>query len=362
MRFLDAFTSRLKGMARFRPTRTTLRRLGFVAAFVACTAAAFWYGRQNAPQAGATVPTIDPTRKSVKGSEISADYARRIVAEIYGTPLTREDLGEYLIARFGAERLEFLVNRKIVEKECLEKGITVSDAEVEAQLDADITSMGALLTREEFVSQILKRFNKTLYEWKEDVIRPKLALAKLVRQSVTVEDAEIRKDYESKFGPRVEVRLIVFPAEERNLYKIYDEIKGSEEKFSHHARNNFIHHLAVKGGKVPPIHKHFPDATLERVAFSLKEGEVSEVVELKDKTKVVMKCDKILPADTTNTYESVRLKLAAQLKEAKVAMKIPEVFNELRRKADPKMYLRPGDAVATSMPRKDAEITIAPPK
>ena len=39
------------------------------------------------------------------------------MATIYGNiPITREELGEFLISRFGADRLEFLVNRKIVEK------------------------------------------------------------------------------------------------------------------------------------------------------------------------------------------------------------------------------------------------------
>src|SRR5438105_14620031 len=37
--------------------------------------------------------------------------SRQVVAYIYGSiPITREDLGEYLIARQGAERLELMVN------------------------------------------------------------------------------------------------------------------------------------------------------------------------------------------------------------------------------------------------------------
>ena len=43
----------------------------------------------------------------------------RIVAYIYETiPITREELGEYLIARFGTERLDLLVNKRIIEIEC----------------------------------------------------------------------------------------------------------------------------------------------------------------------------------------------------------------------------------------------------
>ena len=93
-----------------------------------------------------------------------------------------EELGEYLILRFGAERLEFMVNRKIVEMECAKHGIRCEDVEVEQRFRQDLSSFGKLpLTEKEFVQNVLKRFGKTLIEWKEDVIRPKILMEKLVR-------------------------------------------------------------------------------------------------------------------------------------------------------------------------------------
>src|SRR5581483_2955106 len=56
---------------------------------------------------------------------------RRTVAFIYGsTGITREQLGEYLIARFGPDKVLNLVNKLIIERYCAEHGITVTDAEV----------------------------------------------------------------------------------------------------------------------------------------------------------------------------------------------------------------------------------------
>src|SRR5262249_23602779 len=67
------------------------------------------------------------------------DYSRRVVAYYNGTvPVTREDLGEYLIARMGAERLENLVNKKIIEYYCRDRGIEVTAAEVEAAYIDDL--------------------------------------------------------------------------------------------------------------------------------------------------------------------------------------------------------------------------------
>src|SRR5262245_23828600 len=62
--------------------------------------------RSNSPLANLAIHPNGP----------GSDYSRRVVAYIFGNrPITREELGEYLIERVGAERLEFLVNRRIIE-------------------------------------------------------------------------------------------------------------------------------------------------------------------------------------------------------------------------------------------------------
>jgi hypothetical protein len=352
MRFLFSLLAKAQT---FRPAGGTLRRLGFVAAFFACSAVAFWYGRQQAPRAAANAITPATDSPSLTRKPL-ADYSRRLVAEIHGSePITREDLGEFLIARFGAERLDFLVNSMIVDRACRAKGIEVSDAEVEAQLRDEVRGYGMHMTPDQFEKDVLKRFNKTLYEWKEDVIRPKIALAKLCRPTISVSEGELKKAYEAKFGPKVEVRVICFLKDDSTFLKVYNEAKESEEKFSQYARKQGLPHLAALGGKVPPIHKHFgaglpADKEMEKEAFSLKEGEVSKLIELPDGMRVMMRCDKRIPADALRTYAMVRLDLEAELKEQKLAAKIPDVFDSLRKAAEPKIYLRKTERMAALPP------------
>ena len=59
---------------------------------------------------------------------------RRVVAYIYGTvPVTRAELAEFLIARGGYEKVDLVVNKKIIEVEAAETGTSRSHAlEVEA--------------------------------------------------------------------------------------------------------------------------------------------------------------------------------------------------------------------------------------
>src|SRR5262249_62075072 len=105
--------------------------------------------------------------------------SQRVVAYIYGSmPITREDRGEYLIARHGTDKLELLVNKKIIDVACQKRGVDVTEAEVEAAIEEDLKSLNGI-KRQDFIDKVLKQYGKTLYEWKEDVIRPRLLLLKL---------------------------------------------------------------------------------------------------------------------------------------------------------------------------------------
>ena len=55
------------------------------------------------------------------------------VGMIYGqVPVTREELGEFLIARGGYEKVDLLVNKKIIEVEAARRNIGVTGVEVRA--------------------------------------------------------------------------------------------------------------------------------------------------------------------------------------------------------------------------------------
>lgn len=339
-----AFVNKLSYLRQMRLSVVWARRLALVLALAGATAGAFYWGRSGAPQAVAQLPKPGELPKSVVQSAVpqapKSDYERRVVAYIYdNVPITREDLGEYLIARFGAERVEFLVNRRIVEIECQKRGIYATDAEVLAQFQEDLKSFGTHMTAKDFELNILKRFNKTLYEWKEDVIRPKLLLAKLARPLVKVEEKEIKDAFDARHGPRVQCRWIVLAKDNKQMFQIWERVSKSEDEFKNFASQQFITQLAAKGGEAPPIHMHFPEPELEREAFALQPGQVSRLMQMKDGSHVILKCDKHVPADATKRLQDERDQITRELAEVKLAQKIPEVFNELKKQANPKIIL-----------------------
>jgi hypothetical protein len=302
---------------------------------------AFCWGRYGAStEAKASPPGAKESATPPAPPEASGDYARRWVAVVYGnTPITREDFGEYLIARH-AEKLELLVNRRIIEHACKETGVEVTAGEVEAALAEDLKGMGNISLRD-FVSKVLSRYNKSLYEWKEDVIRPKLAMSKMCRSRVQVTDHDLRDAFDAYFGEQVDCRLILFPkGEEKHAMAAYPDLRKSDEDFNRIAKQQASAQLASTGGQIKPIGRHTTgNEELEKEAFSLQPGEVSKLIGTPEGT-AVLKCIKRIPPDQGKKLENERPALEKEIVEKKIQMEIPKLFKELRDQAQPKLFLK----------------------
>jgi hypothetical protein len=265
----------------------------------------------------------------------------RYVAHLYNgsVPITREDLGEYLIARHGKDSIDLLVNKTIIDHACAQKGITVTDAEVEAALLEDLK--GINVNRKQFVDSVLKQYGKTLYEWKEDVLRPRIQLSKLCKLQITVTEEEIKQAFDAEFGPRVEGRIIIWPkGQEKFAYQSYDEIRSSDDKFDEAARQQAVSHLAASGGRIKPFGRGAgTHPELEKEAFKLKPGQVSTVIGTNEGT-VVFKCDRHLPPDEGAKLDDHRERLSRIVYDKKLAQEIPKQFKALRDAANPVIFIK----------------------
>jgi hypothetical protein len=274
---------------------------------------------------------------------VSDEYKQRVVAYIHDTiPVTREELGEFLIKRLGADRLEMCVHNKIIEMACKPKGIEVTDQQVEAHFQVEFQQWKQLsptMTIRDFDKFLRQHKHRTLTEFKEDVIRTKLMLAQLVMPTVEVTDEDLRKGFDGRYGPKVECRMIVLK-DDHHKFDIWNKVKDSEPEFNRVATTHNIPALNPQGGKVPAIHKHFGDANIERAAFALKPGEVSPLIGLPDGTFVILKCDRHIPEDTTKRFENELHKLREEIFNFKLNQRIEEVRAELHKRANPRLLLQ----------------------
>ncbi len=320
---------------RFRP-QLNWQRIVSACGLLGLAAAAFVIGRIGiASRATAVPPQPAP---SAQPQQSPSDYSRRAVAYIYGTQIiSREDLGEYLIARQGADKLDLLVNKMIIESACKKRGITVTAAEVEEEVQKDVQAFK--LNMKDYEQKVLKPRGMSLYELREDAIRPRLALTKLCRDRVQVTEKDILDAYEAYHGEKIQGRMIMFPkGEQRLAMKLYDKLRSSEEEFQRQAQTQASPSLAAQGGKFAPFGRNFIDnKELERAAFSLQPGEVSQIVGTPE-GEVIFKCDARIPPDGTK-LEDVRATLVQAIMEKKISDEMRKVAAELRKEANPKLFL-----------------------
>lgn len=318
-------------------------RLVLVLGTVAVAVLAYSWGRMDPlPRAAAVEPENQPKAEAPlpTAPEPSVGYANRVVAYIHGSiPITREELGEYLIVRQGADKLELLVNKRIIEHACRERGIEVTAAEVEAALEEDSKGFG--IDRKGFVEKVLRQYHKTEYEWKEDVIKSRLLLTKLCRNQVQVTDEDIRQAFESHYGEKVECRVILIPKgdSDRVPTQVWEQARKSEEEFNRLAKQQVNPALASTGGAVKPISRHAGAPDIEKEAFSLEPGEVSRLIGTPEGA-VILRCVRRIPAETGKELEKERPALEKEVLEKKIQREIPEVFKKLRAEAQPKVFLQ----------------------
>jgi hypothetical protein len=282
---------------------------------------------QAAPPVPAKTQTAQPS-----------DYSRRVVAYINGTtPITREDLGEYLIARY-VDKLDLLINKKIIEHACEKKGITVSAAEIEA--DFDLLANNVCGSRKAFIEKVLKEYRKTEYEWKEDVIRPRLMLTQFCKDRIEISEDDLQKAFESQYGEKVEVQIILYPGHfERQMGQLYEKVRQGEEAFNEEARKQPDPHLASALGRIKPIGRHAGLPEIEKTAFSLKPGQISHAIQVPEGF-LIMRCVGRVPQAAGVTLDDKRKELRQKVLELKIQQEIPKVFSELKEKANPINVLR----------------------
>lgn len=267
---------------------------------------------------------------------------KRVVAYIYGTtPVTREDLGDFLIARGGYDKLELLVNKKIIEVEAARRGLTVTALEVEAALNEDLRGMGVEL--KDFERVVLPRYGKSLFEWSEDVIKPRLLLSKMCRDRVKVTEDDLTRAFENRYGERRQAKIICWNKEDlKAAQRQWDEARKGDAEFDRIARSQADPNLAAAAGLVAPIGR-FPekeDDTCTKILYTLKVGEVSHLFGT-PAGHMCIKCVAVIPPDPNAKPEGkLRETLEKEMFDKKLSAEIPKFFGELKKAANPNLLLK----------------------
>ena len=209
------------------------------------------------------------------------------LAIVNGASISRQEVANECMRRFGNEVLESLVNKMLVFEECQRLGITITEQDVNNDLANKAEKLG--WTSERYVKFICEEKGITVDRLKRDILWSELALRRLAESKTKVSPQEISERLDFEFGPKVQVGQLVVGSREEALHfrSLIEADPASFEKIC--KEHSTDRNSASVGGLIPPVRRNsgFPD--FENMAFSLQPGELSQPFEV-EKQFVIMKC------------------------------------------------------------------------
>lgn len=314
-----------------------------VGAFLLVIAACIGWRLAAGPARATAQP---PVAKPAAGPRDAGKPAGRpaVAALVNGTAIGWEQLTAEAVARHGDAMLDSLVNRAIIEQACARQGVTVTAAEVSAEIDGMAKRFG--LPRDRFLELIQQERGFGEKQYSNEIIWPMLALRKLARGTAQPTPAQVQAAFESRFGPAVKARILVARTLDE-AKKLRGLAVAKPEEFGAIARRSSVDvGTASASGWVQPIRRHTGDAAFERAAFALRDGEISDVIQVADQF-IVLKCEGHLPA-SGEKLENVREKLVAELSEQASRAAAAELFRTLERQAKVEKHLDTASPTALS--------------
>jgi parvulin-like peptidyl-prolyl isomerase len=172
----------------------------------------------------------------------------------------------------------------------------------------------------------------TAEQYRRDIVWTTLALRKLAAERLVVSDEELAQAFDAEYGPRVKCRMIGIYKDAAKAKKAQQLAAENPQDFARLVRAYSDDTTSASAnGWIQPIRKHVGDKELEDVAFSLKPGEVSPVIQLKEQY-IILLCEGQVPGQNVKLAQ-VRPQLEEAIKDRKLRVEAAELFQTLQKNA-----------------------------
>ena len=176
------------------------------------------------------------------------------LAVVNGQPISRHQIANECMRRFGEDVLESIVKKYLVLDECRKNGIVITEGDVNNDIIAKAKKFGWSADR--YIQTICKGKNLTVDRLKNDVIWHELAIRRLASKNLNVTKEEIAERMEFEFGAKVQVRQIVVDTETL-ANQIHAQLKTDPANFERLAKQFSVDTLSKSmGGLLQPIRRN----------------------------------------------------------------------------------------------------------
>jgi parvulin-like peptidyl-prolyl isomerase len=312
------------------------KRLSGLSATVAIAAMAIASSQLPGTPANAQGTGSSGTKSGVQKASHSTNVPTtveqsKVVAVVNGQPISRQHLADEALGRYGNDVLESIVNKHLIWQECKKRGVNITEKDVDDEIARLANKFG--LSPSRWLTLLEQERDLSPDQYRREIIWPTLALRALATTEIVVSPEELRRAFETEYGPRVKVRAITVSSKEK-ADQLYTQAIANPEEFENLAKDYSEDQSASVHGLIPPIRKHLGDPELERIAFGLEKGEISPVINVANQF-VILKCEQHLP----ETYIAPRFRRDAEmrvrdrLQDQKLRTSATDMFRRLQQES-----------------------------
>jgi peptidyl-prolyl cis-trans isomerase SurA len=285
------------------------------------------------------------------GQALAAEMTvNKIAAVVNGEMITQHELRQHTMAelsRLGGvslesekgrevqkQVLEVMINDMLMRQEAKRYKLSVSDAEVEEELNRNLQRSGQ--TRKQF-EDALKNQKVSLAMYKERInnflLRHRMATY-MVSRKVFVTPEDVSAYYGShrdEFAGEktVDFSILMLP-DGKNFQDIYQKIKSGVLNFEDAARQYSADQYAQSGGHVSAVFDRLPPE-MKKLLSGMKDGQLSPLLRTKGGA-IVIKKERFNEARPL-TFEEARPRIEEMLKAPLLEERFKEYVGQLRGKS-----------------------------
>jgi len=281
----------------------------------------------NSNSSGPRSKTPQPSANPAPAQNSNATSSQQqTVAVVNGEEIHRQELAQECLSQYGKEVLEAVMNKYLIITYCDRQGIKISKQDVDEEIGRMAKQFS--IPVDQWLQMLKQERGIKPEQYTEDIIMPTLALRRLAAERIQPTPQELDDAYESEFGAAVKARLIVLDKPDK-AREVLAKARANPGDFEALARKYSIDgNSASLGGLIQPIRRYIGDPNVEQVAFSMKDGEISPVIEV-HKQFVILKCEgRTQPAGLKK--EEVRGRLEEFVRDRKLRTVAADVFKKLQ--------------------------------
>jgi len=316
--------------------------IGSLSMVALCVAIRYHWGAESA----SADPSNPNVRRTSAGSNLSvrqpapstrpkpstgraAPSVPEVVATVNTQRVSRGELAEECLRHYGEEVLESMVNKRLIVRECRRRKVRVTQADVNAEIERMAKRFG--IPVDQWLKMLEQERHITSTQYANDIIWPTLALRSLAGRRLTVSREELVREFETRYGEAIRARLISV-SDPSKAKALHARATADPEGFGNLAKDNSEDAPSASAkGVINPIRKHGSYKEIEQAAFTMADGEVSQVIHAGGQY-VILKREGVVPARHVQ-FEQVAAKLEEVLRERKMRTVAQDVFRTLQKNA-----------------------------